>query len=191
MKKIIALVVSIFLCLPSCHSGSRKAIIYTCEGKIVLKFFPDKAPLTSNNFIRNCTNRVYDGSCFYRVVHDNNQDSGHVKIEVIQGGLFYDSLITNFPLIPHENTDMTGLKHKNGSISMARNEPGSASTEFFICINDQPELNFGGKRNPDGQGFAAFGKVTAGMDIIVKIQGMHETSQYLNQKVLIDSIRLY
>jgi peptidyl-prolyl cis-trans isomerase A (cyclophilin A) len=191
MNKILILAVFSILCLHSCNFESQKAKIYTKEGTIELTFFSKKASLTTNNFKINCRNKIYDGACFYRVVHLKNQDFNKVKIEVVQGGLFYDSLINNFPFIPHENTAMTGLKHKRGSISMARNEPGTASTEFFICINDQPELDYGGKRNPDGQGFAIFGKVTAGMEIVKKIHKMDETDQYLSKKVIIDSIRLY
>ena len=72
---------------------------------------------------------------------------------------------------------------------MARLEPGTASSEIFICINDQPELDFGGKRNPDGQGFAAFGKVISGMDVIRKIQLLPETNQILDKVVKVNSIQ--
>ncbi|GAB1451395.1 hypothetical protein MASR2M47_14510 [Draconibacterium sp.] len=73
----------------------------------------------------------------------------------------------------------------DGTISMARTEPGTASTEFFICIGDQPELDFEGKRNPDGQGFAAFGKVIEGMDVVLKIQTQKDTNQFLVEPVKI------
>ena len=68
---------------------------------------------------------------------------------------------------------------------MARNQPGTASTEFFICVGDQTELDFGGNRNGDGQGFAAFGKVVKGMDVVRKIQLQKDTSQYLVEPVKI------
>jgi len=84
------------------------------------------------------------------------------------------------PII-HETTDITGIKHLDGTLSMARDKPGSASSEFFICINNQPELDFGGKRNPDGQGFAAFGKVVKGIDIVRKIQKLDNTGQMLDR----------
>ena len=98
-------------------------------------------------------------------------------------------MIEKFPVIIHETTRQTGLKHLNGTISMARNEPGTASTEIFICINNQPELDFGGKRNPDGQGFAAFGQVTDGMDVVLKIQQEPNEGQYLSKPVKIYSVR--
>lgn len=191
MNKIFVSTITIFLLFQSCNPEKNRAKIYTKEGSVELELYPEKASFTANNFKKNCQNRIYDGSSFYRVVHGKNQNADKVKIEVIQGGLFYDSLINKFPCIPHENTKVTGLKHKNGSVSMARNEAGTASTEFFICINDQPELDFGGKRNPDGEGFAVFGKVTRGMDVVKKIQHMNENEQILNKKIIIDSIRLY
>ena len=85
--------------------------------------------------------------------------------------------------IEHETTNTTGLLHKNGTISMARLEPGTASSEFFICINEQPELDYGGKRNPDGQGFAAFGQVIKGMSIVKKIQSLNSKDQILENFV--------
>lgn len=111
----------------------------------------------------------YDGGAFYRVVTMRNQPTSPVKIEVIQGGLDGDST-KRLPAIAHETNDKTGIKHLDGTISMARGMPGSASSEFFICINAQPELDFGGTRNPDGQGFAAFGHVVQGMDVVRRIQ---------------------
>ncbi len=80
---------------------------------------------------------------------------------------------------------MTGLKHLDGTLSMARNEPGTASSEFFICVGDQPELDYGGRRNPDGQGFAAFGRVVRGMDVVRKIQHLPEKKQMLVHPVKI------
>jgi peptidyl-prolyl cis-trans isomerase A (cyclophilin A) len=76
------------------------------------------------------------------------------------------------PPIQQETTAQTGLKHLDGTISMARLEPGSATSEFFICVGDQPELDFGGKRYADGQGFAAFGRVTQGMEVVRAIQAL-------------------
>jgi len=84
---------------------------------------------------------------------------------------------------------MTGVLHKNGTISMARLQPGTASSEIFICINDQPELDYMGKRNPDGEGFAAFGKVIAGMEVVQKIHSLPNTNQIINNKVKVNSIK--
>ena len=130
---------------------------------------------------------MYDSSSFFRAVTLNNQPKDSVKIEVIQGGNV-DSA-KEFAPIPLETTKQTGLLHKDGTISMARGKPASATSSFFICINDQPSLDFEGKRNKDGQGFAAFGKVVEGMDVVKKIQQLHpEQGQYFKPTVRIISI---
>ena len=92
------------------------------------------------------------------------------------------------PPIIHETTAETGVRHKDGTISMARLEPGTANSEFFICINDQPDLDFDGKRNPDSQGFAAFGKVVSGMEFVRQIQQLPEKVQMLDKTVKIINI---
>jgi peptidyl-prolyl cis-trans isomerase A (cyclophilin A) len=150
-------------------SGTTRVRIDTDLGPILVDIYADRAPVTAGNFLRYVRDQRYDGGAFYRVVTMRNQPTSPVKIEVIQGGLDSDST-KRLPAIPHETNDKTGIKHLDGTISMARGAPGSASSEFFICINDQPELDFGGARNPDGQGFAAFGRVVQGMDIVRRIQ---------------------
>ncbi|MCA1758379.1 MAG: peptidylprolyl isomerase, partial [Bacteroidales bacterium] len=136
-----------------------KVEFQTPMGKIVMKIDTVHAPVTAKNFLAHVEKGTFNNAVFYRTVRPDNQSNNSVKIEVIQGGLFSDEEIEKHTGISHETTKETELKHLDGTISMARNEPGTASTEFFICIGNQPELDFGGKRNPDGQGFAAFGKV--------------------------------
>lgn len=159
-------------------------IIRTELGDIYASLDLKKAPVTSLNFLRYVDSSMFDSTCFYRVVSLDNQSDNSIKIEVIQGGR-YENEDKGFPPVAHETTKMTGIKHKNGTISMARNEPGSATSEFFICVGNQPELDFGGKRNPDGQGFAAFGKVIKGMDVVRKIHSITAEGQYLQKPVLI------
>ena len=158
-------------------------------GPIQLELYPDSAPITVSNFLRYVDENRYEDFHFYRVVHMENQPDNDVKIEVIQGGLWFDKHPMELPTIIHETTDKTGIRHLNGTLSMARLEPGTASSEIFICINDQPELDFGGKRNPDGQGFAAFGKVISGMDVVKTIQLLPETKQMLDKVVKVNSIQ--
>ena len=158
-------------------------------GSIQLELYPDRAPITVFNFLRYVDENRYEDFHFYRVVHMENQPDNDVKIEVIQGGLWFDKHPMELPTIIHETTDKTGIRHLNGILSMARLEPGTASSEIFICINDQPELDFGGKRNPDSQGFAAFGKVISGMDVVRKIQLLPETNQMLDKGVKVNSIQ--
>ena len=158
-------------------------------GPIQLELYPDRAPITVSNFLRYVDENRYEDFHFYRVVHMENQPDNDVKIEVIQGGLGFDKHPMELPTIIHETTDKTSIRHLNGTLSMARLEPGTASSEIFICINDQPELDYSGKRNPDGQGFAAFGKVISGMDVIRKIQLLPETKQMLDKVVKVNSIQ--
>lgn len=164
-------------------------ILFETEfGRITLELYPKRAPLTVANFLAYVDENRFIGARFYRVVHLDNQPNNDVKIEVIQGGLKEDDHPHSLPPIAHETTAETGILHKHGAISMARNEPGTASSEFFICINDQPALDFGGRRNPDGQGFAAFGRVLEGMDIVAKIQSQPAEGQYLTKDVNIIKI---
>ena len=165
-----------------------KVMIRTELGDIQVEICERQAPVTAANFLRYVDAGLFKGASFYRVVRLDNQPNNAVKIEVIQGGLEFFKDKKPFPPIPHETTDKTGVLHRDGTISMARLAPGSADSEFFICIGDQPELDFGGKRNPDGQGFAAFGRVIEGLDVIRKIQQQPDEGQMLKQRVLIEDI---
>lgn len=158
-----------FLVATTFVSFAQKVKISTTKGNIIVELYADKAPLTVANFLRYVDEKRYDGAKFYRVVRMDNQATSPVKIEVIQGGLQNDST-KMLPPIPQETTNKTGILHVDGAISMARGTPESGASEFFICINAQPDLDFGGKRNPDGQGFAAFGKVVKGIEVVKKIQ---------------------
>ena len=184
LKKIITQLSILTICL-------GKTIVINMEtsfGLIQIELYPDKAPITVANFLQYVDEARYGELHFYRVVHMGNQPDNKIKIEVIQGGLEIDKHPMELPPIHHETTNKTGIKHEDGTLSMARLEPGTASSEIFICINDQPELNFGGKRNPDGQGFAAFGKVVSGMDIVRQIQSKPEKEQMLVKPVKVNSI---
>ncbi len=174
----------ILFLLSACHQQPRITLI-TSLGKITMEIDTLRAPVTAGNFLKLVKAKAYHQSCFYRSVRPDNQSKNNVKIEVIQGGIYIDSLIEKFPTIVHETTEQTGIKHKNGTVSMARMQPGTASTEFFICIGDQPELDYDGKRNPDGQGFAAFGKVISGMKTVRAIQKQSDLDQYLVEPVVI------
>ncbi len=154
-------------------------------GRIVVELDPQHAPITTANFLKYVDARHYDGGVFHRTVKLDNQPQSPIKIEVIQAGVNPAKENTGFPRIPLERTSSTGLKHLNGTISMARDGADTATSDFFICINDQPQLDFGGKRNPDGQGFAAFGHVTEGLDVVKKIQQAPAQAQALRPPVKI------
>ncbi len=188
-KHLIAPVLIVLLGFLSCsRTGQEKVQISTSMGEIEVEIYPGLAPVTANNFLTLVEAGTYTNATFYRVVRIDNQPHNLVKIEVIQGGLFEDEVIDKYTPIEHETSAETGIMHTNGVISMARNEPGTASTEFFICIGDQPSLNFGGDRNSDGQGFAAFGKVTKGMEVVKAIQALSDKDQYLVDQVTIREI---
>lgn len=150
--------------------GAVKVLVQTELDNIVIEVDAARAPNTAANFLRYVDGGHYDGGTWHRTVKLDNQPESPVKIEVIQAGVNPDRAKSGFPPIALERTNTTGLLHKDGVISMARGTPDSATSGWFICINDQPSLDFGGARNPDGQGFAAFGRVVSGMDVVRKIQ---------------------
>lgn len=165
-----------------------QVIIRTEMGDITVEIFKQKAPITATNFMKYVDNGLFDDGTFYRTVTMDNQPDNDIKIEVIQGGLGADKGSKRLPAIAHETTEKTGILHKDGTISLGRLEPGTASSEFFICVGDQPELDFGGRRNPDGQGFSAFGRVVEGMDVVKKIHLQPAEGQSLNPQIKIFSI---
>jgi peptidyl-prolyl cis-trans isomerase A (cyclophilin A) len=154
----------------STQPSTVKVLVQTSLGDILLEVDTARAPNTAANFLKYVDAKHYDGGRFHRTVKMDNQPDSPVKIEVIQAGVNADRAKEGFGAIPLERTSVTGLRHTDGVISMARGAPDSASSGWFICINDQPSLDFGGARNPDGQGFAAFGRVIRGMDVVRKIQ---------------------
>jgi peptidyl-prolyl cis-trans isomerase A (cyclophilin A) len=161
--------------------------IMTSAGDIEIELYADKAPVTVANFLNYVDAELYKNSSFFRVCNKSNESDRTIKIEVIQGGDVPEG--KELPPIAIETTQATGILHKDGIISMARSEPNSATCSFFICINDQPELDYGGRRNPDGKGFAAFAKVTKGMQIVKEIQQGEDKDQYLTTPIVIYSIK--
>lgn len=188
MKKLIVLL--FITLLISCKQDNPKIIIETDLGDITIELYEKHAPITTANFIRYIDEKRYEDATFYRAVTPTNQPDSKVKIEVVQGGLYEDDHPQALPPITHENTKQTGIMHLDGVISMARYEPGTATFEFFICIGDQPSLDYGGNRNPDNHGFAAFGKVIDGMDVVRKIHLQPEKDQYLIPRIQINNMRI-
>ncbi len=164
--------------------------ISTQFGDIHAELYTDQAPLTVANFLRYVDAGYYQAGTFWRTVtlNPDNQPDNEIKIEVIQATVRTDKAEEKFDPIPLERTTATGLQHRDGVISMARFAPDSAQADFFICINDQPSLDFGGMRNPDGQGFAAFGRVTDGMAVVRAINQSPLDAQRLMPPIEIQSI---
>jgi len=164
-------------------------VLVTELGEIELELDAERAPATTANFLRHVAAGHYDGGRFHRTVKLDNQPGKDVLIEVVQAGVAPGKEQSGFPPIALERTRLTGLSHKDGCVSMARAAPDTATSDVFICIGDQPSLDFGGRRNPDGQGFAAFGHVFRGMDVVRKIQRAPAEDQQLTPPVKILSAR--
>ncbi len=181
----------LLVALPVAHAQDAKPVrvlLRTGHGDIELELSP-KAPKTAANFLRYVDAGLYDGGVFHRTVTPTNQPDNKVKIEVIQAGVNPAKAKDEFPPIKLERTKDTGLSHTDGAVSMARDGPDTATGDFFVCVGAQPELDFGGKRNPDGQGFAAFGRVVKGMDVVRKIQTSPADGQMLKPPVRITAAR--
>lgn len=138
----------------------------TALGAIDLAINVKRAPLSGANFLKYVDGGFYDGGTVNRAVRADNTVRHDVKIEVIQFQIDAARRRQQFAPIPLERTSVTGLKHVDGAVSMARSGPDTARASFFIVIGDQPELDDGGKRHPDGQGFAVVGRVVGGMDVV-------------------------
>ena len=162
-----------------------RVLIQTAFGDVVVELDAEHAPLTTANFLRYVHEGWYGDGLFHRTVTIENQPDNPVKIEVIQASADPAKRDVFLPPIALERTSQTGLRHENGTISMARDGPDTAQDEFFICVGDQPELDFGGRRNRDGQGFAAFGRVVEGMDVVRKIHVAMANGQSLSPPVKI------
>ncbi len=174
---------------PAALPSYARVVLETSLGPIEIEVDRANAPVTAENFLKYVEAGRYDGGRFHRTVRPDNQPENRVKIEVIQAGVDPRRQPDDWAPIQIERTRDTGIRHHDGTISMARDGPDSATSDFFICIGDQPELDFGGKRNPDGQGFAAFGRVVRGMDVVRRIQGSPADHQVLTPPILIRTAR--
>jgi peptidyl-prolyl cis-trans isomerase A (cyclophilin A) len=162
-----------------------RVVIQTENGNIELSLDAADAPITTTNFLRYVEGGFYNGGNFNRTVTPSNQPNNPIKIEVIEGGIDPAREPEKFAPVVLERTNKTGIPHVDGAVSMGRLGPDTATSDFFICVGDQPALDFGGMRNPDGQGFAAFGRVVRGMDMVRQIQKSPADGQTLNPPIKI------
>ena len=183
-----------FATLLSCHPAHNPDIphvlIQTQAGDIEVELYPRQAPRTVAAFLSYVDSGLYKKSNFYRVLNEENQPTGTDPSQLIQGGIWRTNhpKAVSLPGVPHETTQQTHILHKDGVISLARQAPGTATTEFFICVGDQPGFDYGGVNNPDKQGYAAFGKVVKGMDVVQAIYRMAEEDQSFTPPVSIINI---
>ena len=189
-------VIALTSLLPGCSSSNPTTphiLIKTQAGDIEVELYLSQASRTAGAFLSYVDSGFYKNSSFYRILNDDNQSSDALKSQLIQGGIWrtdYKKAVAH-QSIPHETTKQTHILHKDGVISLARTAPGTAGTEFFICIGDQPGFDYGGDNNPDGQGYAAFGKVVKGLNIVRNIYARPENNQSFDPPVIIyDIIRL-
>lgn len=181
------------LLFASCKQAPKMpnhVLVQTSEGDFTIKLFADRAPKTCAAFLTNIKAGVYDKTSFYRVLSKENQPTDAFKAQLIQGGLWKSKKKPeSIKGIPHESTDITKILHKPGIVSMARMEPGTATTEFFVCLGDEPGFDYGGENNADKLGYAAFGKVVDGMETVLKIYAQPERNQYFLPRVRIHGIK--
>jgi peptidyl-prolyl cis-trans isomerase A (cyclophilin A) len=192
-RELLALAASSLLVSACAHTAPARVRtrVETPLGAFVIEVDPAVAPITVANYLAYVDGHFLDGGSVYRIVTLANQspETKH-RIEVVQWGMALDDdRKPPLPPIAHETTRQTGLRHRDGTVSMARNAPGSAAGEFFICIGDQPALDFGGGRNPDGQGFAAFGQVVEGMAVVRAIHARGEAQQFMPQRIPVRSVQ--
>ena len=141
-----------------------RARLTTTLGDIDVELAVDRAPITANNFLAYVDQKRLDGSSFYRAM----KLVAEPLDGLVQGGLQGNSAKMLAP-IAHEPTTKTGLSHKDGTISLARYAPGTATSDFFICVGDVTSLDADPSQSGDNLGFAAFGHVIAGLDVVKKI----------------------
>ncbi len=167
------------------RTGPVQVEIRTELGSVTVELYPDRAPATVANFLRYVDGGYYTDGSFHRTVHQHNQPNDSIQIAVIQADVNQNRRADLFGPIDLERTHVTGLKHLDGAISMARGGPDTATSSFFICVDDQPDLDYEGRRNPDGQGFAAFGMVVEGMDVVRAINQSPAEGQSLSPPIKI------
>ena len=168
------------------NPGEVVVTITTSLGDIVIAVDTQHAPVTSANFLKYVDGGFYTNGRFHRATRPDNYTPvlpNRPAMAIIQGGINPAKRSEGFPAIPLERTSVTGLKHVVGTVSMARGTADTATSDFFICLDDQPSLDFGGKRFDDEQGAAAFGRVLSGLDVVKKIQQEPVQAQALTPPV--------
>lgn len=186
-----------------------KVCIETSKGNIIAKIYDEKAPITARYFLRYVDEGFYNGSFVYRSLRADNQSSNNAKIDIIEFGhcnAYYDRILRHgmgegeeydetqgfippYPKISVETTKETGLKHINGTLSFGRDAVDQVDTNVFVCIGDQPNLDYGGARHPDGYGFSAFGQIIEGMKIAEEIHRLPVEGQRIKEDIQV--VRIY
>jgi peptidyl-prolyl cis-trans isomerase A (cyclophilin A) len=193
MRNFFIAITVVCFCISCAHPKYKNphVQIQTSSGDIEVELFPDNAPKSVAAFLSYIDSGYYKHASFYRALNEDNQPTGAGETAMLQGGIWKTKHGIHLPGIPHETTEQTKLSHINGTISLARQAPGTANTEFFICIGDQKGFDYGGTNNPDGQGYAAFGRVVKGMDIVKQFYTQPTNGDLLEQPIeIVNIVRL-
>ena len=191
MLRIYLVLVTFLLSCNSQEDKNPHVLIDASLGEIELELYPDKAPKTVAAFLAYIDSGYYKDASFYRVLkHDD--EPVETNVGVIQGGIWQTNPQKKIQLkgLTHESTRLTGLTHSEGTISLARSDTGTATSEFFICIGDQSPFDAGRRGTADSLGFAAFGKVVKGMSVVRKIQSQPSQGDKFDNKILFSIKRL-
>jgi len=173
------------------QAGDTVVEIATPLGGIAVRVETARAPVSSACFLAHVRGGHLEGTGFFRILTKANQATFPVQPETIQWGWRPRQAgdVQPLPPIGHEPTTATGLRHRRGSMSMARRNGVIMGCEYFICMGDEPELDFGGRRNPDGLGFAVFAQVIEGFDTMERIHARGEAEEYVREPVPVLSVR--
>lgn len=183
--------------------------IDTNMGRLTAEIYEEKAPKTAAYFLRYVDEGFYNGTKIYRSLREDNQGANTAKIDIVEMGYcnsYYDRILRRglgegeaydetqgfippYPKISVETTEETGLKHEDGTLSLGRDNADQVDTNVFICIGNQPNLDYGGARHPDGYGFSAFGKIIEGMDIIKEIHSLPLEGQRIIKDITVRTIQ--
>ena len=189
MNKLLIILGAVILI--SCNSNKNpQIVINTSFGNIEAELFPDKAPKSVTAFLSYVDSGLYNNSSFYRVLLEETMSDNNTGL--IQGGIWQTNSkkMSELKGIEHESPKQTGLSHTSGTLSLARLNPGTASSEFFICVGDQTAYDSGNTSGEgDGLGYAAFGRVVSGMGIVREIQNQPANGQSFNRPIVISYIK--
>lgn len=162
-----------------------RVLLNTPDGDLTVEVDIRAAPQTAAHFLEFAARGYMGNSGIYRIVTPAN-DERSPAISAIQFGWLARSIHDRpLPPVPHEPTGLTGLRHLDGSISLARAGAGTGGCAFFFCIGDQPALDEGGGRSDDGLGFAAFGRLVGGRAVLTSLFEKAEQNEMLVNPVRI------
>jgi peptidyl-prolyl cis-trans isomerase A (cyclophilin A) len=177
----------LLVALAGCAPALPRVALETPFGVVVVEVDTIRAPLTGGNFLRYVDEGRYDSASFYRV---RREDAELMRpgTAIVQGGLWRGDTTLLLPPVPFESTARTGLRHRTGTVSLARfDDPGSGRGEFFIVIGAQPHLD---REDDERQGYAAFGRVVDGIELVRAIRDLPARDEQLRRPIPFRAVRV-